>query len=106
MAATNSGTSLIVRAAMRDARNVPTTPLALTYLIRCLTTGTVIRPTTVLAPAQQVDIFVSSSENRVLRNSNAFEDRRLEVTASYGDNDLLVGTFDWQVINTTKGTQL
>ena len=55
-------------------------PSSLTYQVDCLTTGTSMKASTVLTPATNVEIELTTAINAINSQTNAYERRRVLVT--------------------------
>jgi hypothetical protein len=70
----------------RNDTNTLATPTAVTYRIDCLTTGQQVRAWTAVAPAAEVQIPLTSSDNAIFGHRDR-ELRLVTVIAAYGPSE-------------------
>lgn len=96
----NERTSAWLTVAFKDKAGALAVPTSVSYRIDCLTTGIVMKADTSVAAASSVEIALSATVNAINTQTNVREQRRVTVTAQYGDNtDQIVAEFDYFVRN-------
>jgi len=83
----------------KDKNGVAATPTTLVYQIDCVTTSTAITAETSLTPGTSVEITITPTENAMIDQANAFEEREVTVTAGYGANDQIIEVFCYRLLN-------
>lgn len=100
----NEKTTGYLTVTFKDKAGAQAVPASATYRIDCLTTGTAITPETALAPAAQIEIVITPTENRIVTAANARETRRVTVTGVYGAADQVTAQYDYDVENLSQIT--
>lgn len=95
----NEGSTGYLSVAFYDKANLPALPSSISYTVRCLTTGTVLRAPTSLTPATSIEILLSPSDNAIQQAGNPYETRLVTVSASYGASDAINDDYTYQVRN-------
>jgi hypothetical protein len=95
----NEASTGYLNIALLDKNGDPAIPTTLSYSIQCLTNGQEVRASTALTPGTTAEITVTPSDNAIIDDSNAYETRRIIVTAVYGADDELVSYYDYTVKN-------
>ena len=93
----NEGTTSYLSANFKNKLGVDQEPTEVYYRIDDIASGTVIRAATSIDPASTVEIEVTSTDNRILNQSQSSENRRITVVASYGDDDKVTSEYVYRV---------
>lgn len=99
MPSVNEKTTSYLTVTFKDKAGAQVAPASATYRIDCLTTGTAIKVETALAPAAQIEITITPTENRIVVAANARESRRVTVVGVYGAADQVTAHYDYDVEN-------
>ena len=91
--------STTVTAYFRDSSNAAEVPTTIHYRIDDLTTGTAVKAWTSVSAASSVTISVTSSENRIISDSNVRERRQITVSADKGLDGETRDTAEWFIEN-------
>lgn len=97
----NARTSGSLNVVFRDKAGVPSAPTSVTYRVDCLTNRRNIRPvTTPSSIAAEMDIPIASGDTAIVNPSNATEQRRVTIVASYtGPDDQVTTQHDFEIVN-------
>lgn len=93
----NEGSSHTLNIAFFDQDGVAMTPSSASYEVLCLTTETVVRASTALAPlASSVDLLLDATDNALQDSvTNDTEKRRVVVTSANADSEPYVDAYDY-----------
>nr|WP_297388304.1 hypothetical protein [uncultured Roseateles sp.] len=84
MSVVNEHTTCYVSVSFRDRGGLPAVPASVTYRIDCATNGQQIKAWTAVDAAAEVSITIAATENAIIDDANAEEERHVTVIASYG----------------------
>jgi hypothetical protein len=93
----NEGTTCYLQVDLKDKANVVQAPNSVTYRIDCLTTGTVVRADTSVAPAASIEIVLTPADTAIHDPTNEIEEKRVAGRAVYGVNDAVTFEFFYSV---------
>lgn len=79
-------------------------PTSISYRIDDVESGQQVRANTSVAAANTVEITLNSADNTILNQVGGDEERRVTVTAIYGENDQITDEYIYQVQNLSKVT--
>lgn len=101
----DENTSARLRVTLLDFDDVQAVPASATYTVVSVDDGTVLRASTALVPAGQIDIILAGTvDNIVVDDTLEFERHRVTVSAVYGGDDELHGQYDYLVKNLSQVT--
>lgn len=95
----NEQTASWLELSFYDKDGDPVIPVSLSYRIDCLTTGAEIVDDTGVSPAAEVEIKLSSTVNSIQDQTNAYERRRITITATHGANDFDITKYVYRIVN-------
>lgn len=95
----NEGSTAYLSVSFKDKAGSLAAPASLTYSLRCLTTGNVLREDVALIPASQVEITLTPADNTLQIPGNQYETRLVTVVAGYGAADALQEQYEYLVKN-------
>jgi hypothetical protein len=95
----NEGSTAYLGVRLMDKLGAPAVPAALSYSVRCLTTGTDLRANVALTPGSQAEIVLTPTDNAIQTATNKYETRLVTVVATYNVDDAQVEEFTYQVRN-------
>lgn len=102
LTAINEGTTCYLTVTFKDKAGVSSAPTSATWQAIDLGTGNELQAATALSVAASVEITIPASVNNVVNEDNPVETRRVIIKASYGSDDKLNGSYDYQVKNLSK----
>ena len=79
-------------------------PVSISYRIDDVESGQAVRASTSVAPANTVEITLTSTDNTILNQVGGDEERRVTVTATYGANDQITDEYIYLIQNLSKVT--
>lgn len=85
----NERSTAYLTASFFDADGQPAAPSSVTYSVYCMTSGQQLRAATSVTPAATVTIQLGATDTLIVGPANAFERRRVTVSAIYGADDEL-----------------
>lgn len=100
----NEGSTSWLVASFYGKDGNPETPDAVVYEIWDIPSGTQIKSETSLTPGPDVEITLSSTDNKILNSELFREARRVIVTATYSGSQKLVSEFVYHVKNIAHKT--
>lgn len=95
----NEGSTAYLSVSFKDKAGALATPASLTYSLRCLTTGAVLRDAVPLTASSQVEITLTPADNTLQNPGNLYETRLLTIVAGYGASDALQDQYEYLVKN-------
>ncbi len=100
----NERSSAELELGFRTVRNRLQAPTFIAYRIDDVASGQQIRPWTAVDPAAVVRIALTATDNRILNQAAAQEERLVTITAAYGEtsDDQATGEFRY-VVNNLQG---
>lgn len=99
----NEGTSAYLTFSFLDKDEDPIAPTSISYRIDCLKNSTeILEDTPVTPPAAEAEVKIPSSLNSIINQANHLERRLVTVTGTFGDDDDVVGEYEYNVKNMRK----
>ena len=95
----NEGTTAFLTVAFKNPAGVTVAPSAISYRVDCLTTGGSLRAATSVSPAPTVEIELDEAIDNVILGSDAYERRRVTITANYGSGYQAIDYHDYLLKN-------
>lgn len=95
----NEGTTAYLSVSFKDKASSDETPVAISYRIDDVRSGTEIRDSTAVTAASTAEITLSPADNRILNTTQNYEARRVTVVATYGADDQVTAEYIYRVVS-------
>lgn len=104
METVNDGSTAYLVASFLNKSGVAEAPDAISYSVRDLYSGLELRASTTVAPSATIEIELSPTDNRIIRQSYTREMRLVIVVATFGVGDVLKSVHRYWVRNVAKAS--